>query len=188
MTADFAAARSNMVESQVRPSDVTDHAIQDAMRRVPRETLVPADKAFLAYADAEAEYAPGRWLLSPRDVGKLLQAVRPRPGEQALAVAAPYAALLLRDMGLEVTEVDAADPTPAGPFDVVVVEGAVAAPRPEWTAALGLGGRLGVVQRDGPVGRAMLYLRAPDGVGSRPLFDSTPSYLAGFEPAHGFSF
>ncbi|MDP1739425.1 MAG: protein-L-isoaspartate O-methyltransferase, partial [Caulobacter sp.] len=89
MSADFAAARLNMVESQVRPSDVTDLALQDAFRSVSREALLPGDKAFAAYADAEVEYAPGRWLLRPRDVAKLLQALQPKAGETALAIAAP---------------------------------------------------------------------------------------------------
>src|SRR5437899_6754890 len=59
--ADFAAARLNMVESQVRPADVTDVRIHDAMRELPRERFVPPAKAYLAYADIEVEYAPGRW-------------------------------------------------------------------------------------------------------------------------------
>ncbi|HRD47800.1 MAG TPA: protein-L-isoaspartate O-methyltransferase, partial [Caulobacter sp.] len=73
MSADFAAARLNMLDSQVRPADVTDWALQDAIGAAARESLVPADKGFAAYADAEVEYAPGRWLLRPRDVAKLLQ-------------------------------------------------------------------------------------------------------------------
>jgi hypothetical protein len=92
MSSDFAAARLNMVESQIRTADVTDLPLQDALRVVPRETLVPAGKGYLAYADADVEYAPGRWLLRPRDVGKLLQHLRPREGDKALAIAAPYAA------------------------------------------------------------------------------------------------
>ena len=51
-TMDFAAEREIMVDSQVRPSDVPDLAIQDAMRRVPREELLPPEKRYLAYADA----------------------------------------------------------------------------------------------------------------------------------------
>ena len=47
--ADFTAARLNMVESQVRTADVTDVRIHDAMRVIPRETFVPAGKAYLAY-------------------------------------------------------------------------------------------------------------------------------------------
>jgi len=57
-----------------------------------------------------------------------------------------------------------------------------------WFAALGRGGRLAVVERSGVQGRAMLYVRSDDGVGSRALFDATPPILAGFEPAEGFSF
>ena len=69
--ADFAAARLNMVESQVRTHDVTDVRLHDAMRDLPRERFAPEGKAYLAYADVEVEYAPGRFLLKPRDVAKL---------------------------------------------------------------------------------------------------------------------
>jgi len=51
-----------------------------------------------------------------------------------------------------------------------------------------MNGRLGVVERDGPVGTAVLYVRAADGLGRRDLFDGFPPVLAGFEPQHGFAF
>jgi protein-L-isoaspartate(D-aspartate) O-methyltransferase len=190
MSADFAAARLNMVESQVRPSDVTDFALQDAIRAVARETLLPAAKAHAAYADAEVEYAPGRWLLSPRDVAKLLQALQPKAGESALAVAAPYAAAVLEAMGVTVSRLDDGDltTTPAGAYDLVVCEGAVARVPDSWKSALAVGGRLGVIERNGPAGKAMIYVRADDGVGGRPVFDAAPPWLTGFEPVHGFAF
>jgi protein-L-isoaspartate(D-aspartate) O-methyltransferase len=188
MTSDLAAARTNMVESQVRTADVTDLAIQGAMRAVPREAFAPAGKGWLAYADAEIEYAPGRWMLRPRDVAKLLQALRPLAGERALAIAAPYAGAVLAAMGLELSAEEAGAPIPAGAaYDLIVCEGAVAKAPAPWLAALAEGGRLGVVERDGPVGRAMLYLRSGTVVGSRPLFDSTPPVLAGFEAERGFA-
>ena len=56
---DFARARDIMVESQVRPSDVTDTRIIHAMRTLPRERFAPAQKRTLAYADLELEVAPG---------------------------------------------------------------------------------------------------------------------------------
>jgi protein-L-isoaspartate(D-aspartate) O-methyltransferase len=189
MSADFAAARTNMVESQVRTQDVTDLAIQDAMRHVAREALCPAGKTWLAYSDAEIEYAPGRWLLKPRDIAKLLQNLRPRAGERALAIAAPYAAAVLEAMGLTVTRLDEGDlKAVTGEYDLIVCEGAVERAPASWIGALAMGGRLGVVERRGPVGRAMLYLRSDEGVGSRALFDSTPPVLAGFEPEVRFSF
>lgn len=189
MTADLAAARTTMVESQVRTQDVTDLTLVAAMRAAPREALLPPDKVYLAYADTEIEYAPGRWLMRPRDVAKLLQALRPRAGERALAIAAPYAASVLEGIGLDVARLDEGDlRAVSGVFDVVVCEGAVAQAPESWLAALAPGGRLGVVERDGPVGRAMLYLRSDEGVGGRPLFDSTPPVLAGFEAQRGFAF
>jgi protein-L-isoaspartate(D-aspartate) O-methyltransferase len=185
--ADTAAARLNMVESQVRTADVTDVRIHDAMRALPRERFVPPEKAHLAYADIEVEYAPGRWLLKPRDVAKLVQALRPMPGERVLAISAPYAAALVEEMGLTVTRIEAGE-TPSGEFDVIVCEGAVARAPDAWLAALATNGRLGVVERDGPVGRAVIYLCAADGPGRRELFDSFAPHLAGFEPRHGFAF
>jgi len=186
--ANLAAARENMVESQVRTADVTDIRIQDAMRDIDRAAFVPAAKAYLAYADMEVEYAPGRWLLKPRDVAKLLQELRPMPEERVLAIAAPYAAAVLEHMGLSVTRQE--DPTAAvsGTYDLIVCEGAVGRAPAAWTAALASGGRLGLVERDGPVGKACVYMRADDGLGRRQIFDSTPPVLAGLEAQHGFAF
>ncbi len=187
---DFAAQRQTMVDSQVRVSDVTDLNIQTAMRTVPREVFCPPTKAYFAYADAEIEYAPGRWLLRPRDVAKLLQAVRPRAGERALAIAAPYAAAIMQALGLGVVQSEAGDldAASAGQYDVVVCEGAVSATPSAWIEALALGGRMGVVVRDGPVGALRLYRRAADGVGWRAVFDAPPPILAGFEAKAGFVF
>ncbi|MDZ4369834.1 MAG: protein-L-isoaspartate O-methyltransferase [Phenylobacterium sp.] len=185
---DFAAARLNMVESQVRTQDVTDVRIHDAMRAIPRERFVPQDRAHLAYTDIEVEHAPGRWLLKPRDLSKMLQALRPMPGERALAISAPYAAAVLEHLGCVVTQIDAGDAVPAGDFEIAVCEGAVARVPGAWTAALAPNGRLGVVERDGPVGKAGLYVKSTDGAGRRDLFDAFPPVLAGFEPAAGFAF
>ena len=197
MSPSFAAQRATMVESQVRVADVTDYAIQDAMRLVARETLLAPERAYLAYADTELEYAPGRWLLKPRDVAKLLQALRPRPGERALAIAAPYAAAVMAAMGLQVSRLDDADLTalgvaptdePGSGYDVVVCEGAVTQVPPGWCAVLAPGGRLGVVVRSGPVGHAELYLRSDHDIGRRDLFDCAAPIMAGFEPQAAFSF
>jgi len=187
--ADLAAARLNMVESQVRTQDVTDVRIQDAMREIPRESFIPGGKAYLAYADLEVEYAPGRWLLKPRDVSKLLQAAKPMPGERRLAIAAPYAAAVIEAMGLDIERLDGTDllAVPKDAYDLIVVEGAVGRAPDAWISGLKLGGRLAVVERDGPVGKAALYLRHEDGIGRRVLFDAFPPVLAGFELQHGFA-
>jgi protein-L-isoaspartate(D-aspartate) O-methyltransferase len=212
MTHEYGSARVNMVENQVRTNDVTDHGIQDAMSVVARERLCPPGRDFLAYAETPLEYAPGRFAMAPRDVAKLLQALKPRAGERALAVCAPYAAMVLAEMGLSVTVLEPDDSAeivrraladagaevvsgdlraaPAGaPYDLIVCEGGVPSPPAAWLEALGLGGRLGVVVRSGPVGKARLHLRAEDGVlASRELFDAAPPMLKGFEVVTGFVF
>jgi protein-L-isoaspartate(D-aspartate) O-methyltransferase len=71
--------RLNMVESQVRPSDVTDRRIINAMLEVPREAFLPAELRSLAYMDGAvparrgADRAEARFLLSPRVFAKLVQ-------------------------------------------------------------------------------------------------------------------
>ncbi|MDI7774791.1 protein-L-isoaspartate O-methyltransferase [Asticcacaulis sp. EMRT-3] len=208
---DFHASRQNMVESQVRVNDVTDHPLVMAMRQVQRERLCASSQGFRAYAEAEPVIAPGRTLMAPRDIAKLLQTVEPVAGESALALAAPYAAAVLATAGLKVVAQEA-DPRamaviepylkelgvetqtadlnmPTGQdYDVIVVEGAVAEVPDAWLKALKVGGRLAVVLRDGPVGRARLYLRLAAGFSERDVFDSTPSTLPGFERAPSFQF
>ena len=143
---DFARARVNMVENQVRTNDVTDLAIQDAMTDVAREAFCPPGKSHLAYAEAPIEYFPGWFLMEPRDVSKLLQALAPRPDERVMAIAAPYAAAVLARIGCRVTarvayhaaevvfeamseegvaveEGDLTSPGQDGPYDLIVCEG-----------------------------------------------------------------
>lgn len=190
MSADFTTARLNMVEAQVRTQDVTDPAIHDAMRAIAREALVPAGKGYAAYADTEVEYAPGRWLLKPRDVSKLIQELHPQPLERALAIAAPYAAAVLEHIGLNVERHDGEDlrAVPGGGYDLIICEGAVAEAPASWIEALAPHGRLGVIERDGPVGKAVIYLQTNEGAGRRVIFDATPPVLPGFQRERRFAF
>lgn len=205
---DYTSARLNMVESQVRTNDVTDVSIQEAMRHIHRERFVLPARAALAYADRFVEYAEGRWIMPPRDVAKLLHALSPRPGERALAIAAPYAAAVLARVGLKVTALEdpAADAharlslegastvvagdlsAPAGTWDVIVTEGGLSAVPEAWLQALAPGGRLGAVVRRGPVGKATVYTRAGEAFSAREMFDSLPPWLPGFEPKAAFAF
>jgi protein-L-isoaspartate(D-aspartate) O-methyltransferase len=186
MTIDFDAARQIMVDSQVRTNDVPDLNIQRAMRQVPREAFAPADKGYLAYADAEVPYAPGRCLMRPRDVAKALHALKPKAGERALAICAPYAGAVLEAMGLGVTACDGE--APAGAFDVAICEGSVAEVPRGWLDALANGGRLAVVVREGPAGRLRLYLKSDGDIGWREVFEASPPYVGGFEPQTRFAF
>ena len=207
---DFVAARKVMVDSQVRVNDVTDRGLQAALLSVPRERFCAPERAFAAYAEVEIEIAGDRRLMMARDIAKMIDALDARAGETALAIAGPYAAAVLAEMGVTATaqEADAAvfevvgpaladagvqtvvapldQPTGEG-YDIIVSEGAVAVRPDAWIAALTVGGRLAVVERDGPGGKAVLYVRGAEGVSRRELFDSTPSVLAELSPAPVFA-
>ncbi|OKS47014.1 protein-L-isoaspartate O-methyltransferase, partial [Pseudomonas syringae pv. actinidiae] len=151
-----------------------------------------------------------RRLMPARDVAKLLQAADAREGEKALAIAAPYAAAVLARMGLAVTaqESDAAvfdvvgqalaaegvattvQPLsqPAGQdWDLIVSEGGIEALPESWGAALRPGGRMVVVERRGAIGKAALFVKSPEGLSRRELFDSSPAVLAELTPAPTFA-
>jgi protein-L-isoaspartate(D-aspartate) O-methyltransferase len=207
---DFAAARKVMVDSQVRVNDVTDRALQGALLDTPRERFVPAERAFSAYAEIEPEIAAGRRLMLARDLSKLLMALEARPGETALSVAGPYAAAVLAAMGLTVTAQEseaavfevagvalaeagvqtAVAPLSApvgGGYDVIVSEAAVPSRPDSWIEALKVGGRLAVVERSGPAGKAVLYVKGEAGVSRRELFDAAPPVLAELAPRPTFA-
>lgn len=76
---DFAQARTTMVDTQVRPSDVTRFPVIDAMLTVPREVFVPPARRAVAYAGENIPLAGGRVLLEPRTLAKMIDALDPAP-------------------------------------------------------------------------------------------------------------
>jgi len=97
---DLAAARRTMVDSQVRPSDVTDQRIIAAMLDLPRERFVPERDASLAYLDRDVAVTAGtppRRLLKPMVLAKLIQAAEVGPTDHVLDVgcATGYSTALL---------------------------------------------------------------------------------------------
>lgn len=214
---DTTAQRLNMVESQVRTNDVTDVRIQDAMRTVPRDRFVPAALQALAYADRVVEVVRGRFLLDPRTFSKLAQLAQIEASDRILDVgcASGYSTAVLARIAREVVglEEDAelvrvavellpqlatsarvvqgrlADGWAAGaPYDVIFVNGAAEQVPDALLAQLAEDGRLVVVVRNGPQGRAHLFVREHGRVGSRPDFDATVPVLSGFQKAKGFVF
>lgn len=208
---DMTAARKAMVDSQVRVNDVTDRALQAALLAVPREKFCAPGREFSAYAEVEVEIAAGRSLMEVREVAKMLQFAVPRAGETALAIAGPYAAAVLSGMGLNVTAQEA-DPAvfdvvgaaledhgvttvvaplthpTEGVWDLIVSEGGVPVRPDAWLDALKPGGRAVFVERDGPVGRAVLHVRgAQGGTSRRELFDAAPPVLDALRPAPAFA-
>jgi protein-L-isoaspartate(D-aspartate) O-methyltransferase len=216
---DYAAARLNMVEGQIKPNKVVDQALIDAMMAVPRERFVPADRRGVAYVDEDVAIGGRRVLMEPRVLGRLLNDARITPASQVLIVgagtgystaivarlAAKVVALeedkallgtargALSELGIRsvaLAEGPLAEGWPAeGPYDVILVDGAVAEVPAALIAQLAPGGRLLTVVDDGNgVGRAML-VGAVDGVASqRPLFDATTAMLPGFERKPAFQF
>jgi protein-L-isoaspartate(D-aspartate) O-methyltransferase len=105
----FSTARQKMVDSQVRPSDVTDVGIIDAMRTVPREAFVPQNQRALAYLDLDLDIGEGgpakRFLIKPVVMAKMLQAADIKDTDAVLVVgcASGYLAALVAKLARHVT-------------------------------------------------------------------------------------
>ncbi len=101
--ADFAVQRTNMVESQVRPSDVTDRRILRAMLEIPRDEFVPSHLKPFAYMDEALKLSKSgpngaaRELLAPRTLAKMIHLAEIGDKDVVLTVGAGtgYAAALI---------------------------------------------------------------------------------------------
>ncbi len=112
--ADFALQRTNMVESQVRPSDITDRRITRAMLDLPRETFCPAAMQSTAYRDEmlavnDLRGARARFAVAPRVLAKMIQALELGDSSSVLEIgtATGYAAAVLSKMAVRVIAVEA---------------------------------------------------------------------------------
>ena len=105
----FSTARQKMVDGQVRPSDVTDAGVIDAMLTVPREAFVPQNQRALAYLDLDLDVSEGgpakRFLIKPVVIAKMVQAADIKDTDQVLVVgcASGYLAALAAKLAGQVT-------------------------------------------------------------------------------------
>lgn len=89
---DFDIQRDNMVESQIRPADVTDRRILRAMQSLARESFIPASKKSLAYMDEDIEIreagedGPARFLAAPVVLARLIQLTQVEENDLVLDV------------------------------------------------------------------------------------------------------
>ena len=208
---DFRAARTAMVESQLRPEGVTDPAVLDAMGTIPREKFLPPDTRPLAYVDRAVLMGDGRFLPAPAVLGSLLTQMMPRRGQRALVVGAGtgYSAAVLAAIGLFVTAlesspalaaaardngVDAVEgPLEAGwkkgaPFDQILLDGAVEHIPEALIAQLADGGRLGAGLVDRGMTRLIVGRKAGGAFGYLSLSDAGVPALPGFASVKSFTF
>ncbi|MEM1152114.1 MAG: protein-L-isoaspartate O-methyltransferase [Pseudomonadota bacterium] len=172
---DFANARKIMVDSQIRPNDVTDAPIVRAFLKVPREAFLPPSKQSIAYSELEIPTGEDRAMWLPRDLAKMVKALAPRPTDVAMVIGAAsgYSSALLAEvtetvlavedtseavdrlsdrlLGLGYDQVAAVEAplteglADQGPFDVILINGMVEHVPDALTAQLADGGRLGAV-------------------------------------------
>lgn len=216
---DFAAARQNMVESQLRTNRVTEDALLAAMRDVPREEFLPKSKRHLAYVDEDVALGGDRYLTEPLVLGRLIQSCGIKKTDSVLIIGAGtgYAAALVGRLAEAVIAIDG-DPDKVseasgnvgfhscdnvviveaslseglsneGPFDVVIIDGAVEKTPEALLRQLGEGGRLASVEKPASgVGSVVLYVKTGEMTARRVLEDAATPYLTGFEPKPAFSF
>ena len=208
---DFAAAREAMVESQLRPEGVTDPAVLDAMRRVPRENFVPGDSRPLAYADRAVAIGEARYLSAPAVLGRLLTQMMPERGQRALVVGAGtgYSAAVLGAIGLDVVALESngelaaaargqgikivegpLEPghADAAPYDQILIDGAVEHIPDALVAQLADGGRLGAALIDRGITRLTVGRKAGDAFGTLSVGDAGVPALPGFQRPRAFTF
>lgn len=189
MSLNIELARRNMVEQQVRPWEVLDSRVLEALSAIRREDFVPPACRNLAFADLSLPLGREEVMMKPVVEGRVLQAASPSRAESVLEIGTGSGFLtaclarLARDVvsveqhadfaeaaraRLHATrianaKIEIADAVqkfvPSQQFDVMVVTGAVYALPRHWREWVKPGGRLFAIVGESPVQRAMLYTR-----------------------------
>lgn len=207
----FEARRVMMVDTQVRPSDVTKFPIIDAMLNVAREDFVPTAQREAAYLGENLDLGAGRVLMEPRTLAKMLDALAIGNDDLVLDVgcAYGYSAAVISYMAEAVVAVEA-DETMAveaqealslagadnvmvhtgplaegaashGPYDVIIVQGGVSTVPEGLTAQLKDGGRIACLFIEGALGEVRIGHKRGAQISWRTAFNAGAPVLEGFE-------
>ncbi len=214
---DYTSRRTMMVDTQVRPSDVTKFPIIDAMLSVPRESFVPDHLREAAYVGENLALGPGRVMLEPRTLAKMLDALDIQQNHVALDVGCGlgYSTAILARMcefvvGVEDDEARAEEAqgilsrhgfdnaavmagplaegsAKSGPYDIIVVQGAVEEVPAALTDQLREGGRIACVFSEGTLGVIRVGHKIDGVMNWRFSFNASAPVLSGFEKPAAFA-
>lgn len=198
---DFNKARFNMVEQQIRPWDVLDFDVLDALAEIPRERFVLPEQQAYAYADMTLKLNNGYLMLEPKIVARMVQGLQLKKTDHVLEIGtgAGYTAALLAKLAKQVTTHDIDETqllvakdtlTELGfdniefrhgdglklsgeTYDAVYVGGSLAS-LPENLKMLlkPEGGRMVAIVGSAPVQRCILVTRQGDSFSEKTLFDT----------------
>jgi len=206
---DFATRRTFMVDTQVRPSDVTKFPVIEAMLAVPREAYVPDAKREAAYVGENLDLGSDRVVLEPRTLAKMLDAldiqnddvildigcglgyssaVLARLAEAVVAVEtgdfADEAQSILSEQGVDnvaVVEAELHEGAPkSGPYDVIVLQGSVEALPKVIEDQLEEGGRIACIWQDGALGTVKIGYKLDGRMNWRFSFNAGAPVLPGY--------
>lgn len=213
---DFETMRRAMVASQLRTNAVSDARVVAAMAEVPREQFVPPAARAQAYLDTGVALTGDRQLNAPIATGRLLTNVGIRAEDRVLLIGAAsgYTAAVLARLASSVVAVEedaelaamaraalAGYPTvtvvegafgqgaaEAGPYDVLLVDGAVAELPESLVAQVRPGGRIATGLNDRGVTRLATGSRSASGFGLQDFADVECAVLPGFDRPSAFVF
>ena len=206
-----------MVDTQVRPSDVTKFPIIDALLNVRREAYLPEALREAAYVGENLAIAPGRVVLEPRTFAKMLDAMDLQSDDLVLDIGAGFGystAILARMVhtvvGLEEDADMAQDAQAAlsgndvdnaaiedgalnvgaaqhGPYDAILIQGGVEDVPPVILEQLKDGGRIGALFMNGPLGVVRVGHMSNGKVTWRDAFNAAAPVLQGFKAESVFA-
>ena len=215
---DYAQARRNMVDCQLRTNKVTDDALLEAMGTLPREEFVPTELRAKSYTDCDIEISATRSMMAPMTLARMFQSLQICREDVALVVggSSGYAAAIMGQIarvvfGLESSAEDqerianlytslgldnvvlVTGPLEKGwakeaPYDIIFVDGAVETLPEELFEQLVDGGRLIALVVENGIGRATRFIRKNARNSGSVIFDANAQLFSEFSKPQGFVF
>ena len=207
---DFQQRRTMMVDTQVRPNDVTKYPVIAAMLDVPREDFVPDARRDVAYVGENVDLGHGRVLLEPRTLAKMVDALDVQPTDLVLDIGCGfgYSAAVLGRMAQAVVAVEQdADMAAAAiqrlaatgadnvialqgklaeghaaqaPYDAILIGGAIEELPDAIAAQLAEGGRIIALFAEGNLGVVRRGTKLDGRIDWRFAFNAAAPLLPGF--------